>query len=95
MPVSYRCIIDVTSVGYRRVIVPPVEAAFLAKVATMLTSVVVAPMEQPPSGRLYVICKGSARYRGSVRAPGFCWHHACGTNPRTLPRMAGGAPLLT
>ena len=54
-------------------IVQPAEKGFLAKVAVTLVSDVYAPMETPPAGRLYVIYKGSARYRGMVRSNGFSW----------------------
>ena len=55
------------------VICPPAEKAFLAKVATALVSDVFAPMESPPAGRLYVIYKGSARFKGMLRGNGFSW----------------------
>ena len=55
------------------VIVHAVENGFLAKVATQLNSEVFAPMEKPPTGRLYVISKGSARYKGTARSNGFSW----------------------
>ena len=48
--------------------VAPVEKGFLARVATELHSQVFAPTEQPPAGFLYVISKGSARYKGTVFA---------------------------
>lgn len=56
-----------------RVVVPPVEKAFMSKVAVALANGVFAPMEQPPLGRLYVIMGGSVRYRGRARGPGYCW----------------------
>ena len=54
-------------------VVLPVEKPFLAKVAVALSSDVFAPMERPPPGRLYVIMKGTARYKGFNRGPGYCW----------------------
>jgi hypothetical protein len=56
-----------------RQIVQPVEKRFLSKVACALAGGVFAPMEQPPSGRLYVIMGGCARYKGRPRGPGYCW----------------------
>lgn len=68
------------------VVVRPVERGFLAKVATQLECDVFAPMEKPPSGRLYVISKGSARYKGTVRSNGFSWG--------ALDVMLPNAPLV-
>lgn len=51
-------------------VVRPVESSFIAKVAVALASDVFAPMERPPSGRIYVIMKGRARYKGSSRGQG-------------------------
>ena len=50
-----------------------VEPGFLAKVAVALKSSVFAPLEKPPTCKLYIIMKGCARYRGSVRGLGYCW----------------------
>ena len=56
-----------------KLMVPPVSEAFLAQVTTELRSEVFAPTERPPLGRLYVISKGSARFKGKVRQVGFSW----------------------
>ena len=40
------------------------------QVAVALNSDVYTPMEVVPLGRLYVIMKGSARYKGGARGPG-------------------------
>ena len=68
------------------VLVKPVQRSFLAKVATMLSTDVFIPMERPPSGRLYVIHKGSARFKGLVRSEGFSWG--------ALDVMLPNAPLV-
>ena len=55
------------------VMAAPVSELFIAQVATHLKSEVYVPLERPPLGRLYVIYKGSARYRGRVRGGGYSW----------------------
>ena len=51
----------------------PVSAAFIAQVAVHMSSDVYGPVEKPPIGRLYVIDKGSMRYKGLVRHKGYSW----------------------
>lgn len=53
--------------------VPPVSQAFRAQLSTEMQSAVFSPMETPPAGRLYVIAKGSARFKAQVRQAGFSW----------------------
>eukprot|EP00908_Phaeocystis_cordata_P025504 Transcript_7956.p1 GENE.Transcript_7956~~Transcript_7956.p1 ORF type:complete len:680 (-),score=124.39 Transcript_7956:256-2295(-) len=54
-------------------VVPPADRAFLAKVATAVVSDCYAPQETPPPCRLYMIVKGHARFRGTIRSNPFCW----------------------